>query len=86
MIARTILASLMLLPTAIQGFAIVAKDQRSVTALQMGLFDGVKEAFSAPTLQRTTIDAERESPIDRWMGWSVASENKNDSTAATRGT
>lgn len=42
----------------------------------MGLFDGVKEAFSAPALERSTLDAERETPIDRWMGWSVASENK----------
>lgn len=46
------------------------------TSLNMGLFDGVKEAFSAPALERSTLDAERETPIDRWMGWSVASENK----------
>jgi hypothetical protein len=38
----------------------------------MGLFDGVKDAFSAPALERSTLDAERETPIDRWMGWSVA--------------
>jgi hypothetical protein len=50
----------------------------SSSALQMGLFDGVKDAFSAPALERTTIDAERETPIDRWMGWSVAKENKSD--------
>lgn len=42
----------------------------------MGLFDGVKEAFSAPALERSQIDSERETPIDRWMGWSVASENQ----------
>lgn len=55
----------------------------------MGLFDGVKDAFSAPALERTTIDAERETPIDRWMGWSVAKENKSDeseSMAARAGT
>ena len=38
----------------------------------MGLFDGVKDAFSAPALERSTLDAERETPIDRWMGWSVS--------------
>jgi len=41
----------------------------------MGLFDGVKEAFSAPALEKSTISSERETPIDRWMGWSVVSEN-----------
>jgi hypothetical protein len=48
---------------------------RSTTALHMGLFDGVKEAFSAPAASQ--IDSERETPIDRWMGWSVASENNS---------
>lgn len=47
----------------------------SSTALHMGLFDGVKDAFSAPALERSVIDSERETPIDRWMGWSVVSEN-----------
>ena len=42
----------------------------------MGLFDGVKDAFSAPALERTTLDAERETPIDRWMGWSVAKDSE----------
>lgn len=55
----------------------------SLVLLQMGLFDGMKEAFSAPALERTTIDAERETPIDRWMGWSVAKENTNNSEGGT---
>jgi hypothetical protein len=42
------------------------------TALQMGLFDGMKDAFSAPA--STPLDAERETPIDRWMGWNSKSE------------
>jgi hypothetical protein len=46
----------------------------------MGLFDGVREAFSAPALERSTLDAERETPIDRWMGWSVVSENSKSRT------
>mmetsp|Transcript_16020 Transcript_16020/g.44098 ORF Transcript_16020/g.44098 Transcript_16020/m.44098 type:complete len:213 (-) Transcript_16020:303-941(-) len=45
------------------------------TQLHMGLFDGVKDAFAAPAVERSSIDSERETPIDRWMGWSVVSEN-----------
>lgn len=50
----------------------------STTALN-GLFDGVKEAFSAPPSQ---VASERETPIDRWMGWSVVSENAAASNSA----
>jgi hypothetical protein len=46
-----------------------------------GLFDGLKEAFSAPALETTRIDSERETPIDRWMGWSVATENEKQGQA-----
>lgn len=35
-----------------------------------GLFDGVKQAFTAPPAS-AGLDAERETPIDRWMGWNV---------------
>jgi hypothetical protein len=65
--------------TATHAFVIPTKSSSTTsrgTSLNMGLFDGVKEAFSAPALERSTLDAERETPIDRWMGWSVASENK----------
>lgn len=41
-----------------------------------GLFDGVKDAFTAPALERSTLDSERETPIDRWMGWNVQSEEQ----------
>jgi hypothetical protein len=47
-----------------------------------GLFDGVKEAFSAPALARSEISSERETPIDRWMGWSVVSENQPQEAGA----
>ncbi|KAG7348172.1 PDZ domain containing protein [Nitzschia inconspicua] len=60
--------------TAVSGFAFLPQNNnqvRSTTKLN-GLFDGVKEAFSAPPSQ---LDSERETPIDRWMGWSVVSEN-----------
>jgi hypothetical protein len=60
---------------------------RTSTALRMGLFDGVKEAFSAPAQERSAIDSERETPIDRWMGWSVVSEaQQQESVAARAGT
>jgi hypothetical protein len=49
------------------------------TTIRMGLFDGIKEAFAAPALERSVLDAERETPIDRWMGWSV----RADETVAT---
>ncbi len=48
----------------------------------MGLFDGIKEAFAAPALERSILDAERETPIDRWMGWSVRPDEANASSAA----
>jgi len=51
---------------------------RSKTELY-GLFDGVKDAFTQPP---SSLDAERETPIDRWMGWSVVSENEAKDTAA----
>ena len=55
---------------------------RPTTSLEMGLFDGVKEAFSAPALEKSQIDAERETPIDRWMGWSVKTEDEQQAAAA----
>jgi len=64
------------------GFAFVDKSCRiSSTSLQMGLFDGVKDAFSAPALERSTLNAERETPIDRWMGWNVNKEEDNNTAA-----
>ena len=70
----TTITSVTLLGVA-SGFSIPTFSRQS-SALQMGLFDGVKDAFSAPALERSTLDAERETPIDRWMGWSVAREDK----------
>ena len=43
------------------------------TALDMGLFDGVKEAFGSSGMG--DLDAERETPIDRWMGWNTKSDS-----------
>uniref|UniRef100_A0A7S1FL79 PDZ domain-containing protein n=1 Tax=Corethron hystrix TaxID=216773 RepID=A0A7S1FL79_9STRA len=52
------------------------------TALKMGLFDGVKDAFKSPAFETSALDKERETPIDRWMGWSVSS---SDETTAAGG-
>ena len=46
---------------------------KSTSTSLNGLFDGVKEAFSAPPTSQ--VDSERETPIDRWMGWSTVSED-----------
>jgi len=52
----------------------------------MGLFDGVKDAFSAPALEKSILDKERETPIDRWMGWSVTSDEETEAGGAASGT
>lgn len=39
-----------------------------VPAVRMGLFDGVKEAFSQPGGDKPLVAAERVTPFDRWMG------------------
>lgn len=46
---------------------------RTAMSLNMGLFDGVKEAFGADGMGE--LDAERETPIDRWMGWNTKSDS-----------
>lgn len=43
----------------------------------MGLFDGIKDAFSAPAMEQSILDKDRETPIDRWMGWSVVSNDES---------
>lgn len=76
MSSSRVVVSLCLLAVT-HGFTVTPASQPKSSALHMGLFDGVKEAFAAPA--RTTIDAERETPIDRWMGWSVTKEKDIDS-------
>ena len=58
--------------TTTQAFSTSSSTQnvyRPTTALNMGLFDGVKEAFGADGMG--DLDSERETPIDRWMGWNT---------------
>lgn len=68
--------------STVSGFAIhpfsSSTSSKTSTVTLNGLFDGVKEAFSAPALERSIIDAERETPIDRWMGWSVVADNTQE--------
>ena len=76
--------SLLLLTSTAAAFSVRPQNtvvSSSNTALY-GLFDGVKDAFSAPPSE---IDSERETPIDRWMGWSVVSEEKQAAAATPAG-
>lgn len=64
---------------AVSAFSVVPLTQHKITNVirskteLYGLFDGVKDAFTQPP---SSLDSERETPIDRWMGWSVVSENE----------
>ena len=74
--------ALLLTASSVSGFAILPQNGATSSTALNGLFDGVKEAFSAPALERSKIDSERETPIDRWMGWSVAAQNEPQVSAA----
>lgn len=63
--------TLLLTASSVSGFALIPQTQKVSSTALNGLFDGVKDAFSAPASSK--IDAQRETPIDRWMGWSVTS-------------
>lgn len=60
----------------------VRHGRSETTALSMGLFDGVKDAFSAPPA--SAVDSERETPIDRWMGWNVKPMDDGSAAIAQR--
>ena len=49
----------------------------------MGLFDGVKEAFGADGMG--DLDAERETPIDRWMGWNTKKSDSPQEVVGSKG-
>lgn len=87
MLNRTALITCLLYSASTVTTAFVVKSTRvgrSNTKVY-GLFDGVKEAFKAPALERSTLNSERETPIDRWMGWSVVSENEVVAASAQAG-
>ena len=72
------------LPAQVASFSFITNTQpkcfhrQQSSQLQMGLFDGMKDAFTAPP---SSLDAERETPIDRWMGWNVKPEGEQMSVA-----
>ena len=76
-----------LLTGSVNGFAFVDRQRCRATnmALEMGLFDGVKDAFSAPALERSSVDVDRETPIDRWFGWSTASSDATETEEGSKG-
>ena len=81
MLTRTVLVT-----SALVGAEAFTINPAGRTSTQLnGLFDGVKDAFSAPALERSEIDSERETPIDRWMGWSVVSDKDQAGSAAASG-
>lgn len=77
--------TLLLTTSSVAGFAILPQQNQGLSSTALnGLFDGVKEAFSAPALERSQIDSERETPIDRWMGWSVVSDQEGQQEAGAK--
>jgi len=48
----------------------------------MGMFDIFKDAFSAPALENNGVSSERETPIDRWMGWSTKAASSEETQQA----
>ncbi len=52
-------------------FVQTSSPSRTLMPLNMGVFDGVKEAFGADGMGELSV--ERETPIDRWMGWNTKS-------------
>ncbi len=83
-ISLSIALTALALPAQVLSFSFIAEGQpkcfirQQNTQLQMGLFDGMKDAFTAPP---SSLDAERETPIDRWMGWNVKPEEEQMSVA-----
>jgi len=53
-----------------------ASQLRESSTLLNGLFDGVKEAFGADGMG--ALDGDRETPIDRWMGWNTKSSEAQE--------
>eukprot|EP00622_Pseudochattonella_farcimen_P006142 FR741903.1.p1 GENE.FR741903.1~~FR741903.1.p1 ORF type:complete len:227 (+),score=30.18 FR741903.1:2-682(+) len=49
---------------------LASETRQSRTVMDMGLFDGLKEAFN-PNADGQAIDEDRETPFDRWMGIST---------------
>lgn len=71
--------------TLAQSFSFLptTKTIRDVRITQLNLFDGLKDAFKGPAFDEgNTLDADRETPIDRWMGWNTQSDEPEGGVAA----
>ena len=77
---RTFIIYSSLVASSVDAFAFVSSSRtaKSTSTQLYGLFDGVKDAFAAPAMETSKISAERETPIDRWMGWSVVSSSEKE--------
>eukprot|EP00979_Chaetoceros_neogracilis_P007052 scaffold1465_cov222-Chaetoceros_neogracile.AAC.1 len=73
-ITATIVALTLISKASVAAFTPNPHVSRSSVTQLNGLFDGMKDAFSAPALERSSLASERETPIDRWMGWNVQAE------------
>jgi hypothetical protein len=60
-----------------------AMSRTTHVSLNMGLFDGVKEAFGADGMG--DLSSERETPIDRWMGWNAKSVDTPQEAVGSKG-
>lgn len=58
--------------------------QIQTSSLNMGVFDGVKEAFGADGMGELSV--ERETPIDRWMGWNTKSVDSPQAAVGSKST
>jgi len=64
-------------------FLPTSSSSRTAMSLNMGLFDGVKEAFGADYGEGAgELDIDRETPIDRWMGWNTKAEGSAEAVGA----
>lgn len=65
--------------------AFVTAPSRTISSVprNMGVFDGVKEAFGADGMGE--LDGDRETPIDRWMGWNKGAAKDATAQSVTKG-
>ena len=70
--------------TCSQAFVTSPSRMSSTSSLNMGLFDGVKEAFGDAD-GMGELDGDRETPIDRWMGWNVKTEDSTKTESISKG-
>jgi len=65
--------------TCAHAFAPTASNFRPSVSTNMALIDGVKKAFGGDG--KGDLGSERETPIDRWMGWNTKTEQPQGSVA-----